>query len=440
MASTVEDTKLKALTYQDRDDIAPWLENLLYDRGPAEGISKSTIKPRTKPRQQFYKGNWMPSQKSAMIAEGIKHVLRDAGVPDSKVAVVATRIQNVFRDIASPAVSTQRMYEISRQVFKVEFAKAFGVVGSPFGMSESVETNVSSDHMEDRDEDKQKTYRNGKKMKIETYREKGYRDGPRKAQNLKQQYGMDWAYKPTSETSMNGNRLRGSSASRGGSIWARNIEKEIGPVGRDPESEIEPTSRNVSGDWINDRERRKETYRENVIGATGAQRNSDGTTESNVSNDRDEKKAYPETSRHKKDNREWPRKDQEPERQYGLNWGNKPRNQKPQRQYESDRAYKPANEMNNRRNRQYGSFASQSGVRNDKEEIGPAGHDLETETRTAKENVSIDLENWKAYLENSRLQNRPELRGKLGTHRARKPDGGLKIERRIIRKTLTLLR
>jgi hypothetical protein len=207
MASTVEDTKLKALTYQDRDDIAPWLENLLYDRGPAEGISKSTIKPRTKPRQQFYKGNWMPSQKSAMIAEGIKHVLRDAGVPDSKVAVVATRIQNVFRDIASTAVSTQRMYEISRQVFKVEFAKAFGVVGSPFGMSESVETNVSSDHMEDRDEDKQKTYRNGKKMKIETYREKGYRDGPRKAQNLKQQYGMDWAYKPTSETSMNGNRL-----------------------------------------------------------------------------------------------------------------------------------------------------------------------------------------------------------------------------------------
>jgi hypothetical protein len=69
-------------------------------------------------------------------------------------------------------IPISHMYEISRQVFKVEFAKAFGAVGSLFGESRSVNTNVSSDYKRDHNNRKQKTYCDGKEMKIETYHEK----------------------------------------------------------------------------------------------------------------------------------------------------------------------------------------------------------------------------------------------------------------------------
>jgi hypothetical protein len=63
------------------------------------------------------------------------------------------------------------------------------------------------------------------------------------------------------------------------------------------EGKTKPTSRDVSGDWIKDRERREgETYRQNVMRATGAQRNPDRTVDPEVSYHYDRIRNLPERS------------------------------------------------------------------------------------------------------------------------------------------------
>ena len=104
----------------------------------------------------------MPSQKPATVAEGIKQILRDARVPESNVALAATEIQELYRDIPVPVALSRSMYKIGRRVFKFEFAKAFGAVGSPAGRSASIETDVSSDQIKYRGRRK-KTHRDERK-------------------------------------------------------------------------------------------------------------------------------------------------------------------------------------------------------------------------------------------------------------------------------------
>jgi hypothetical protein len=58
----------------------------------SESVDTSMVKLEEKPRQNFYKGNWIPSQKPTIIIEGIEQILRDAGVPDSQVAIAVMKI------------------------------------------------------------------------------------------------------------------------------------------------------------------------------------------------------------------------------------------------------------------------------------------------------------------------------------------------------------
>ena len=99
---------------------------------------------------------------------------------------------------------------------------------------------------------------------------------------------------------------------------------------------------------------------------------------------------------------------------------NSQQNQNPPRVCKFERAYKPATDQ-----------------RNETEKvIGPMGHDPpeETESGPVTEGISYDRDREKTYLEVSRLGNRDsggpwkdqELRGKMGTHRAHKPDERLK--------------
>lgn len=103
-----------------------------------------------------------------MIAKRVEQILRNAEVPESKVVIAAREIQKFYRDIPVPVVFYRSMYNISQKIFKIELDKALGAVGSPVGVSRSVDNGVSDSWMKDRENRKEKTHYD---MKKETYRE-----------------------------------------------------------------------------------------------------------------------------------------------------------------------------------------------------------------------------------------------------------------------------
>ena len=178
----------------------------------------------------------MPSQKLTMITERIEQILRDVRVPDSQVTIAVTKIQKLYRDILVPVVLSQRMYKISREVFEIEFKKAFQIVKNPQGKSQVTDTDISSDRAKSRKKEG-KTYYDRKEIMEETYCEskptrareraqgnkpqtveskvtnyhdirkayqKGYqekndRDRPCKGRNPQSKYKFDRALKPTAD-------------------------------------------------------------------------------------------------------------------------------------------------------------------------------------------------------------------------------------------------
>jgi hypothetical protein len=72
----------------------------------------------------------------------------------------------LYRDILVPVILYQSMYEISRQVFKVEFAKAFRAIESPIRESRSIDTDISNHNMKDNNENKEKIYYDKKENEI----------------------------------------------------------------------------------------------------------------------------------------------------------------------------------------------------------------------------------------------------------------------------------
>ena len=182
------------------------------------------VKREEKPRQQQYK---MPSHKSVMIAERIKQVLRDIGVPECKVAMAATEIRKLYRDIPVPIALSQSMYKISQRVFKLEFEKAFRAVESPQGKSRATDTDVSSDWAKDGKEMTEETCRESKptgarertrrnedlpvdaeisyhRKERKTYQNGDHREEcdcgkPRKGRNSRWKYKVDRAYEPAAD-------------------------------------------------------------------------------------------------------------------------------------------------------------------------------------------------------------------------------------------------
>ena len=235
----------------------------------------------------------------------------------------------------------------------------------------------------------------------------------------------------------------------------------IGAV-ENPFQKSQSVNTNVSYNGIKDRDKkgRKKTHREKkkLIRMTEApQQNEIQTTETKVSDDRDKGGTY---QMREQSDPERPRNSQNPQRRYRLNWASKPadRDQKPQRQqYKIKWASRPANRRNQDPGR-YCKFEWAYKLATDKRE---ETRDPTEEIRPAKETVSYDCKEEKTYLKPLRFRNcdgnregtylqksrsgiydgegpypGQGLRGKMGTHRARKPDDRFKNKNTKTRKKM----
>lgn len=126
-----------------------------------ENISNNIVTPEgeKKPIARLFKDTEAQIPEAATIAEKIKEVLRDIGVPELKVAMVTTKIQEIYRDITLPVVLDQSKYKINQSTYGIGFGSSIGAVGSPFRKSRSISRDVSNDWIKDRkDRNGEKTY------------------------------------------------------------------------------------------------------------------------------------------------------------------------------------------------------------------------------------------------------------------------------------------
>ena len=369
-----------------------------------------------------------------------------------EVATVMIKIQVLFWDKGVPAPIGWRILRIDKNVCKIESSKSeksSRAVESPQNTSRPVQTEVSQEHTGYRD----KTYH-----WIEPTRATGsLKSSPNSQTNMKPD-GTEGGSRavnskapsvppgtPTTvrvlDIAIIATRCQALSRDLGVPI---SIDRAVGSPLGNSFGNPQTVRINVSNDLARNSDKNEETYWEKrkAIRATSAQRNRYQIAKTQVSDIRKQGGTYQMAEQW---NRGRPPEGQSPDQESRIDRASKPgeangnqtvntdydhgrppegqnsqQNQNPPRVCKFERAYKPATDQ-----------------RNETEKvIGPMGYDPpeETESGPVTEGISYDRDREKTYLEVSRLGNRDsggpwkdqELRGKMGTHRAHKPDGRLK--------------